>query len=64
MIYLIYKIDFSDSNRISFGSKGISIDVTSKNGGGIVEQLGNAYGEELPDNTKKIKKTKLKSIYI
>ena len=64
LIYLIYKIDFSDSNRISFGSKGISIDVTSKNGGGIVEQLGNAYGEELPDNTKKIKKTKLKSIDI
>ena len=64
LIYLIYKIDFSDSNRISFGSKGISIDVTSKNGGGIVEQLGNAYGEELPDNTKKIKKTKLKSLDI
>ena len=64
LIYLIYKIDFSDNNRISFGSKGISIDVTSKNGGGIVEQLGNAYGEELPDNTKKIKKTKLKSIDI
>ena len=64
LIYLIYKIDFSDNNRISFGSKGISIDVSSKNGGGIVEQLGNAYGEELPDNTKKIKKTKLKSIDI
>lgn len=65
LIYLIYRIDFSDNNRISFGSKGISIDLTSKNGGaGIVEQLGNAYGEELPDNTKKIKKTKLKSIDI
>ena len=66
LVYLIYRIDFSENNRISFGNKGISIDVTSKNGGGtnIVEQLGNAFGEELPDNTKKNKKTKLKAIDI
>ena len=66
LVYLIYRIDFSENNRISFGNKGISIDVTSKNGGGtnIVEQLGNAFGEELPDNTKKTKKTKLKAIDI
>ena len=65
LIYLIYRIDFRDNDRNSYGSKGFIIDVNSKNGGkGIVEKLGNAYGEELPDNARKIKKTKLKSIDI
>ena len=64
LIYLIYRIDFSD-NRISIGSKAFSMEINSKNGGeGIIEQLGNAYGEELPDNAKKVQKTKLKSIDI
>ena len=64
LIYLIYKIDFTD-NRSSISSKGFSIELNSKNGGEeIVEQLGNAFGEELPDNVKKSKKTKLKSIDI
>ena len=65
LIYLIYRIDFRDNDRNSYGNKGFIIDVNSKNGGkGIVEKLGNAYGEELPDNARKIKKTKLKSIDI
>ena len=64
LIYLIYRFEFRDE-RSSIGSKGFSIEVNSKNGGeGIVEELGNAYGEELPDNVKKSKKTKLKSIDI
>ena len=63
MVYLIYKQDFIEE-RSSFQSKGFSIEVNSKNGGeGIVEELGNAYGEELP-NFKKNKKTKLKTIDI
>ena len=63
MVYLIYKQDFIEE-RSSFQSKGFSIEVNSKNGGeGIVEELGNAYGEELP-NFKKKKKTKLKTIDI
>ena len=65
MIYLIYQQDFRDEDRSSIISKGFSFDVNSKNGGeGIVQELGNAYGEELPDNVKKTKKTKLKSIDI
>ena len=62
-IYLIYKRDFIEE-RSSYKSKGFSIEPNSKNGGeGIVEELGNAYGEELP-NFKKNKKAKLKSINI
>lgn len=65
LIYLIYRQDFRDEDRSSIISKGFSFDVNSKNGGeGIVQELGNAYGEELPDNVKKTKKTKLKSIDI
>ena len=63
LIYLIYKQDFID-DRSSYRSKGFSIENNSRNGGeGLVEELGNAYGEELP-NFKKNKKTKLKSIDI
>ena len=64
LIYLIYRFDFRE-DRGSIGIKGFSIESNSKNGGeGIVEELGNAYGEELPDNIKKSKKHKLKSIEI
>ena len=64
MIYLIYKQEFIEERTSSFRSKGFSIEANPKNGGeGIVEELGNAYGEELP-NIKKNKKTKLKSIDI
>ena len=64
MIYLIYKQDFIEERSSSFKNKGFSIEANSRNGGeGIVEELGNAYGEELP-NFKKNKKTKLKSIDI
>ena len=64
MIYLIYKQDFIEERSSSFKNKGFSIEGNSRNGGeGIVEELGNAYGEELP-NFKKNKKTKLKSIDI
>ena len=39
--------------------------MNQKNGGkGIVEELGKAYSEELPNNDRKTKKTKLKSIDI
>ena len=63
LIYLVYKQDFIE-DRSSYKSKGFSIETNSKNGGeGLVEELGNAYGEELP-NFKKNKKTKLKSIDI
>ena len=63
LLYLIYRIDFRESDRNSIGNKGFSFDVNSKNGGkGIVEEFGNAYGEELPDNIRKTKKTKLKTI--
>lgn len=61
LIYLIYKQDFIEE-RSSIKGRGFSID--SKNGGeGIVEELGNAFGEELP-NIKKKKKAQLKSIDI
>ena len=64
MIYLIYKQDFIEERSSSYRSKGFSIEANSKNGGeNIVEELGNAFGEELP-NIKKNKKTKLKSIDI
>ena len=64
MIYLIYKQDFIEERSSSFKNKGFSIEGNSRNGGeGIFEELGNAYGEELP-NFKKNKKTKLKSIDI
>ena len=60
LIYFIYRIDFREER--SSLSKGFSLSV---NGGkGIVEELGNAFGEELPGNVKKNKKTKLKSINI
>ena len=63
LIYLVYKRDFVEE-RSSYRSKGFSIEANSKNGGeGIVEELGNAYGEELP-NFKKNKKAQLKSIDI
>ena len=62
-VYLIYKQDFIE-DRSSYKSKGFSIESNPKNGGeGIVEELGNAFGEELP-NFKKNKKTKLKTIDI
>ena len=65
LVYLIYRNDFAENDRSSINSKGFSIEENSRNGGeGIVEELGNAYGEELPDNVKKSKKTKLKSIDI
>lgn len=65
LIYLVYRIDFRDNNRSSLGSKGFSIEMNQKNGGkGIVEELGKAYSEELPNNDRKTKKTKLKSIDI
>ena len=64
LIYFVYRIDFIE-NRNSIENKGFSIEINSKNGGErIVEQFGNAYGEELPDNYKKVQKTKLKSIDI
>jgi len=64
LIYLIYKQDFIEERSSSYRSKGFSIESNNKNGGeGIVQELGNAYGEELP-NIKKNKKTKLKSIDI
>ena len=64
MIYLIYKQDFIEERSSSYRSRGFSIEVNPKNGGeGIVEELGNAFGEELP-NIKKNKKTNLKSIDI
>ena len=64
LIYFIYRIDFRE-DRNSLGSKGFSFNVNQKNGGeGIVEELGNAFGEELPGNIKKNKKAKLKSIDI
>ena len=64
LIYLIYKQDFIEERSSSYRSKGFSIESNAKNGGeGIVQELGNAYGEELP-NIKKNKKTKLKSIDI
>ena len=63
LVYLIYRQDFIE-DRSSYQSKGFSIETNSKNGGeGIVEELGNAYGEELP-NIKKNKKAKLKSLDI
>ena len=66
LIYLIYRKDFrEEEDRNSIKTKGFSFDVNSKNGGeGIVHELGNVYGEELPENVKKTKKTKLKSIDI
>ena len=64
MIYLIYKQDFIEERSSSYRSRGFSIEANPKNGGeGIVEELGNAFGEELP-NIKKNKKTNLKSIDI
>ena len=64
MIYLIYKQDFIEERSSSYRSKGFSIETNSKNGGeNLVEELGNAFGEELP-SIKKNKKTKLKSIDI
>ena len=64
MIYLIYKQDFIEERSSSYRSRGFSIEVNPKNGGeGIVEELGNAFGEELP-SIKKNKKTNLKSIDI
>ena len=63
LFYLIYRIDFRESDRTSIGNTGFSFGSNSKNGGqGIVEELGNAYGEELPDNARKSKKTILKTI--
>ena len=64
LIYFIYRIEFREE-RSSVGSKGFSFNINQKNGGeGIVEELGNAFGEELPGSVKKNKKTKLKSINI
>jgi MFS family permease len=64
LIYLVYRNDFRDNDRSSINSKGFSIENSRNGGEGIVEELGNAYGEELPDNIKKRKKTQLKSIDI
>ena len=67
LIYLIYRKDFREEDRNSIRTKGFSFDANSKNGGeGIVQELGNVFGEELPGNIKKTrtKKTKLKSIDI
>ena len=64
LIYLVYRNDFRDNDRSSINSKGFSIENSRNGGDRIVEEFGNAYGEELPDNIKKRKKTKLKSIDI
>ena len=64
LIYLVYRNDFRDNDRSSISSKGFSIENSRNGGEGIVEELGNAYGEELPDSIKKRKKTQLKSIDI
>ena len=64
LIYLVYRNDFRDNDRSSISSKGFTIENSRNGGEGIVEELGNAYGEELPDSIKKRKKTQLKSIDI
>ena len=64
LIYLVYRNDFRDNDRSSINSKGFSIENSRNGGEGIFEEFGNAYGEELPDNIKKRKKTQLKSIDI
>jgi hypothetical protein len=46
LFYLIYRIDFRENDRNSFGKKGISfVPNSNKRGKGIVDELGNAYGE-------------------
>lgn len=68
LIYFIFRKEFNDNERndkFSIRSKGFSIDSNKKNGGeGIVQELANAYGDDITDIVKKKKKTQLKSIDI
>jgi hypothetical protein len=68
LIYFAFRKEYTEKERndnISIRSKGFSIDINKKNGGeAIVQELANAYGDDITDMVKKKKKTQLKSINI
>lgn len=68
LICLIFRREYNENERndkFSIRSKGFSIDLNKKKGGeGIVQELANAYGDDISDMVKKKKKTELKSIDI